>query len=341
MTDSRDAKINGVSGAPAWASNELVTVVTPSFNQAKFLEETIRSVAIQTYRPIQHVVVDGGSADGSVEILRRCSEELANSGYTLDWISESDRGMPDALGKGFAMARGSVVGWLNSDDVYFDRHVIEISVKELRENPEVDVVHGDVALISETSGLWMIWCFPRFDYKRALRNYIIPQPTVFFRRAVVERHQISSLNFVGVDHAYWLEIGRAHKFHHVHRVQGGDRDHAGRISTRLCTPLPEESKRYFEIFGEGYVPTNLDHAHDTFTRILMRFKGVAYALRMFTSRGFAEELAFPLRIDSRWKVLGRQFAMRLTKRPDLGTPPIFKRQRSADVLQPSRQRIQG
>jgi glycosyltransferase involved in cell wall biosynthesis len=318
-----------------------VTVVTPSFNQAKFLEETIRSVALQTYRPIQHVVVDGASKDGSVEILKRCSAEFANSGYTLDWISEPDRGMPDALGKGFAMARGSVVGWLNSDDVYFDRHVVDISVKELRKHPDVDVVHGDVALISETSGLWMIWCFPRFDYKRALRNYIIPQPTVFFRRVVVERHQIGLLNFVGVDHAYWLEIGREHKFRHVHRVHGGDRDHSGRISTRLSTPLPEESKRYFEIYGEGYVPTSFDRAHDTFNRVLMRFKGVAYVLQMFASGRFAEDLAFPLRIDSRWKVFCRQFAMRLTKRPDLGTPPIFKRERTADVLQPSRKRIEG
>lgn len=335
--ESRSARPNGLGGTP----NQLLSVVTPSFNQARFLEETIRSVAAQSYRPIQHVVVDGGSTDGSVEILKRCSEEFGSSDYDLDWISEPDRGMPDALAKGFAMARGTIVGWLNSDDVYFDRHVVEIATKELREHPDVDVVHGDVALISETSGLWMIWCFPRFHYERALRAYIIPQPTVFFRRAVVEQHPIGSLQTVGVDHVYWLELGRAHKFRHVHRVQAADRDHTSRLSNAISAQWPEEIKRYLQIYGEGYVPTVIDRAHDMFTKLLMRFKGAAYLVRMFAGRRLEDELVFPLRIDSRWKVLRRQFSMRLCKRPDLGSPPIFKRQTVADVLGHSRERSRG
>lgn len=341
MTKSRDARTHEHGGTIAGPTSQLVTVVTPSFNQAKFLEETIRSVALQNYRPIQHVVVDGGSTDGSVDILKRCSDELGNSGYALDWISEHDRGMPDALGKGFSMARGAVVGWLNSDDVYFDRHVVEIAVKELRERPDVDVVHGDVALISETSGLWMIWCFPRFDYKRALRSYIIPSPTVFFRRHVVNEHPICSLHVVGVDHAYWLEIGRAHKFQHVHRVQAADRNHASRLSNTKSSQMREESTQYLESYGKGYVPTSFDRARDVFTRLLMRFKGAAYLLWMFAGRQLEDELAFPLRMDSRWKVLRRQFSMRLGNRPDLGSPPVFKRQHVAEVLEPSRERSRG
>ena len=322
------------------ADNPLVTIVTPSFNQAQFLEETIRSVALQSYRPIQHVVVDGGSTDGSVDILKRCAKELGNSGYVLDWISEPDRGMPDALGKGFAMARGAIIGWLNSDDVYFDKHVVKIATEELQEHPDVDVVHGDVALISETSGLWMIWCFPRFDYKRALRGYIVPSPTVFFRRRVVEQHPIGRLNYVGVDHAYYLEIGHAHKFRHVHRVQAADRSHASRLSNTKASEMREEGKQYLDTYGEGYVATSLDRAHDVLTRLLMRFKGAAYLVRMFATRGFADELAFPLRMDSRWKVFRRQFTMRLNHRPDLGSPPTFKRERAPEVLSPSRARSQ-
>jgi glycosyltransferase involved in cell wall biosynthesis len=341
MTESRDAITQENGGASSQPANQLVTVVTPSFNQAKFLEETIRSVALQSYRPIQHIVVDGGSTDGSVDILKRCAEEFRDSGYVLDWISEPDRGMPDALGKGFAMARGAFVGWLNSDDVYFDRRVVDVAIEELKENPEVDVVYGDVALISETSGLWIIWSFPRFDYNRALRNYIIPQPTVFFRRVVVEQNPIDPLQTIGIDQLYWLKIGRTHKFRHVHRVQAADRDHASRLSNAISSRWPEVTKRFLVTYGKGYVPTSLDRVHDMFTRLLMRFKGAAYLLRMFTKREFEDELVFPLRMDSRWKVLRRQFSMRLNNRPDLGSPPPFKRQHTADVLESSRERSQG
>ena len=100
----------------------------------------------------------------------------------------------------------------------------------LREHPEVDVVHGEVALISENSGLQMIWCFPEFNYERALRGYIIPQPTVFFRRLVTDRHRLDPNLRVAIDHVYWLQIGREHKFLKIKRVQAADRDHKARIT---------------------------------------------------------------------------------------------------------------
>ncbi len=323
------------------ATNQLVTIVTPSFNQAKFLEETIRSVFLQNYRPIQHVVVDGGSTDGSVDILKRCKVELADSGYLLDWSSEPDRGFADGLAKGFARAKGEVVGWLNSDDVYFDRHVVETSMKQLRKHSDVDVIHGDVALISEDSGLWMIWCFPRFDYKRALRGYIIPQPTLFLRRCVIERHPIGLLSVVGLDHAYYLEIGRYHKFRHVHRVQAGDRDHAARRTNTMSSEWGNETNSYLKTYGNGYIPTSLDRVHDVVTRLLMRFKGALYLMKMFAQRNFERDLAAPQWIDSRWKVLGRQFTMRLDNRPVLGVPPTSKRKVVSNELQRNYKRTQG
>ena len=91
-------------------SQPLVSVVTPSFNQAAFIEETIQSVLKQDYPHIEHIVVDGGSTDGTVDILQRYPH--------LRWISEPDCGQSDALNKGFAMARGEILGWLNSDDTY-------------------------------------------------------------------------------------------------------------------------------------------------------------------------------------------------------------------------------
>jgi glycosyltransferase involved in cell wall biosynthesis len=320
------------SGGSSQPSSQLVTVVTPSFNQASFLEETIRSVAFQSYRPIQHIVVDGGSTDGSVDILKRCAKEFGNSGYVLEWTSEPDRGFADGLGRGFARARGDFVGWLNSDDVYFDRYVVESSVEEFLAHPRVDVVHGDVALISENSGLWMIWCFPRFNYNRALRGYIIPQPTVFFRRCVVQRHPISSLSVVGLDHAYWLEIGRSHKFRHIHRVQAGDRDHATRRTNTMSSQWAEETDCYLKTYGAGYAPGPLDRVHDMFTRLLMRIKGGMYLIRIFSRPKLEGELVFPLWIDSGWKLFSRQIAMRLTRRPELGPGPLCRGRHADDVV---------
>ena len=301
-------------------SGQLVSVVTPSFNQAQFLEETLRSVYLQNYRPIEHIVLDGGSKDGSVEILKRCEREFQGPGYSLTWVSEPDKGFADAVGKGFARARGEIIGWLNSDDVYFDRFVVETGVKALREHSGVDVVFGDVALISETGGLWMIWCFPSFQYKRALRGYIVPQPTLFFRRQVAERHPISGLDAVGLDHAWYLEIGREHKFRHVGRVQAGDRDHGSRRTHTL--PWEVQEAKLAATYGAGYVPASLDRLNDTITRLVMRLKGLARWAWLFSGTRVAESLAFSPWVDSPWRVFERQCTMRLGNRPDLGSRPV-------------------
>lgn len=137
----------------------LVSVVTPSFNQARFIEDTLASVFKQAYRPIEHIVVDGASDDGTVDILRHWADGHQSEGYRLRWISEPDKGHGDALNKGFARVTGDFVGWLNSDDVYFDRKAVQSAVTALQKNSEVDVVFGEVALISEDSGLQMVWCF--------------------------------------------------------------------------------------------------------------------------------------------------------------------------------------
>src|ERR1700756_3819113 len=106
-----------LSRSSEMSSNNIlkISIVTPSFNQASFLKEALESVARQNYPAVEHIVVDGGSTDGSVELLKAYSGR--NGWAHLRWISEPDEGQSDALNKGFKMASGEIIGWLNSDDL--------------------------------------------------------------------------------------------------------------------------------------------------------------------------------------------------------------------------------
>jgi glycosyltransferase involved in cell wall biosynthesis len=301
------------------ASRPLVSIVTPSFNQAKFLEETLRSVELQDYRPIHQIVVDGGSSDGTSDLLTKWATRDNGPGYTFDWVSERDRGHADGLNKGFSRAQGEVVGWLNSDDVYFDRHVVSTSVSALDTHPDVDVVFGEVALISEDSGLQMIRCFPRFDYQRILRAYTISQPTVFFRRCVTDKHRLDPTLRVAIDHIYWLQIGREHKFLKINRVQAGDRDHGARI-TRVSNKLMIETAKQLSVaYGAGKKMRFFPVLQDWIWKILMRLQGIMHALSLLKRyRCEHDELAFPLWLDSAPRLLKRQLTMRVWHRAPMG-----------------------
>jgi glycosyltransferase involved in cell wall biosynthesis len=126
-------------------SQALVSIVTPSYNQAAFLEEAIRSVLEQDYEPIEYIVVDGGSTDGSVDIIRRYEDRLAW------WGSEPDGGQPQGLNKGFATSKGELMGFLNSDDTLLPGAVSRL-VGELEGDPQALVAYGDALYVDERLG---------------------------------------------------------------------------------------------------------------------------------------------------------------------------------------------
>jgi glycosyltransferase involved in cell wall biosynthesis len=122
----------------------LVSIVTPSFQQGRFLEETIQSVLDQDYEPIEYIVVDGGSTDRSVDVIRRHEQDL------VWWTSEPDAGQPQALNKGFSRARGELMSFLNSDDTLLPQAVSTL-VARLEEHPEALVAYGDAIYTDEQS----------------------------------------------------------------------------------------------------------------------------------------------------------------------------------------------
>jgi len=158
-----------------------VTIVTPSYNQGQFIEETIRSVLLQGYPNLEYIIMDGGSSDGSVDIIRKYDPWLAY------WVSEPDRGQSHAVNKGWERATGEIWAWLNSDDLYLPG-AIGRAVEALWNNPGNALVHSDVICIDETSLCMKPYRSGPIDAKELLmgnNGRHILQPTVFIRRVAL------------------------------------------------------------------------------------------------------------------------------------------------------------
>lgn len=177
----------------------LVSIVTPSFNQAEFIEETIRSVKNQDYPNIEHIIVDGCSTDGTVDILKKYPH--------LIWISEPDKGQSDAINKGFRMAKGEILGWINSDDTYFP-DTLKTVCEYFILHQDVDMVYGDFNEIDKEGKLIREITPGPFNLViLILIGNCIPQPTVFLRRRVLEK--VGDLNIQlrhAMDYEYWIRV---------------------------------------------------------------------------------------------------------------------------------------
>ena len=195
----------------------LVSIVTPSLNQARFIEDAIRSVREQDYPRIQHIVVDGGSTDGTVDILGRHPH--------VRWVSEPDRGQADAINKGFRMATGTIFGWLNADDYYLPG-AVSAAVEKLR-SEECVLVHGGWRQVDEAGRTIKDVAPVPFDLRAQLeaRN-AVAQPGAFFARWAFEAVGGVDVEYdYAMDHALWLKLGERFPVCHVDRVLAAYRYH--------------------------------------------------------------------------------------------------------------------
>lgn len=182
----------------------LVSIITPSYNQGEFLEQTIQSVLNQSYPKIEYLVIDGGSQDQSLEIIRRFSDRLDY------WESNPDRGQAEAINKGLLRAKGHILGWLNSDDILLPSSV-SLVVNTLIDHPEIDVVYGRLNRIDEGGKLVPTPVLPKdrvtFEAAHAIGECVVNQPGCFWRRRMTERvgYLDESLRYV-MDYEYWLRM---------------------------------------------------------------------------------------------------------------------------------------
>lgn len=200
----------------------LVSIVTPSYNQGEYLEETIRSVLEQDYINLEYIIVDGGSTDNSLAIIRKYADRLAW------WVSEPDRGQTEAINKGFARARGEIFAWLNSDDTYLPGAVSE-AVSYLEAHPNTGMVYGDANLIDERGSL--IGKFParQTDYRRLRRGYVhIPQQAAFFRaRLWREVGPLDPTFYFAMDYDLWVRIAKVAPIDYSRQLWANFRLHGG------------------------------------------------------------------------------------------------------------------
>lgn len=212
----------------------IVSVVTPSYNQARFIEETIRSVLAQDYPNIEYIIVDGSSSDGSAAIIQKYADRLAW------WVSEKDQGHADALNKGFIHASGEILAWLNSDDTYYPGAVSE-AVAFLQANPEVGMVYADADLTDEEGHIIGRFASRQTDYKRLLRGSVhIPQATTFFRASLWQ--QIGPLDlslYFAFDYNLWVQLAKVSRLQYLPRRWATFRLHREGKSVRFddrCYP---------------------------------------------------------------------------------------------------------
>ena len=178
----------------------LVSIVTPSFNQAQFLEQTMLSVLNQDYPNIEYLVADGGSTDGSVEIIKRYSNRLTW------WVSEKDRGQADGINKGLARAKGKYIAWLNSDDYYLPGAVRQ-AVVLLEQQPDLAFVHGDLQVVDENGKVINLLSYGDWGLPGLMTFKIIGQPAVFMRHSALERAGLLDLSYhFLLDHQVWLRL---------------------------------------------------------------------------------------------------------------------------------------
>lgn len=233
-----------------------VSVITPSYNQGRFIERTLRSVSSQVGVELEHIVVDGGSSDQTVEILKAFKPAVR-------WESERDKGQTDAVNKGLRATTGEIIGWLNSDDIYYPGAITKV-VAFFDANPDVDVVYGMADHIDLEDNAFESYPTEPWDFQRLKETCFICQPALFFRRRLVEQYGYldDALNYC-MDYEYWLRLGKAGvRFAYLKEKLAGSRLYADNKTLGARVKVHREINDMFK-FKFGTVPDRwlFNYAH--------------------------------------------------------------------------------
>ncbi len=214
-----------------------LSIITPSFNQAAFIEKTIQSVLSQEYPSIEYIIIDGGSTDGSLEIIQKYANQITY------WISEKDDGQADAFNKGLSKVTGKYLGWLNSDDIYLPGAATQ-AVNLLDSHPNAAFVFGDVQAIDADGKITNIMHYADWNLTDLMAFNIIGQPGVFMKTESVRNVAglDKSYHFL-LDHHLWLRLALNSEMIYSHSVWSAARFHTGAKNVALAASFGNEAFR--------------------------------------------------------------------------------------------------
>lgn len=221
----------------------LVSIITPSYNCAKYIEETILNIFNQDYPNIEHIVIDGGSQDDTLKILNRHSDKLT-------WISEPDKGMYDAINKGFKIAKGDIFTYINADDLYYSKNTVSAVVDELLENKAIDFTYGNCMFVNDIGRSLYTHKAPHFNRKLALGlpKNIFQQPTCFWRKRVYIGFD-SGMNYCA-DAKFFRHLCKNHKGRRINQTIAKFRVRVDSISFLNREKLRKEDESVYGVRAE-------------------------------------------------------------------------------------------
>ena len=217
-----------------------VSIVVPSFNQARYLETALRSVLDQDYPNLEVLVIDAGSTDGSLAILQRYASRLAY------WVSEPDAGQADGINKGLRRATGEIVAWLNSDDVYLPG-AIRQAVEALGAEAGAGLVYADGIMVDSEQVLLDRHRYRPLELVDLLSFEVLLQPTVFMRRSLLEQVGYLDASYqLILDHELWVRFAAHARLHHVRSYWALERTHAEAKTIARAGDFVAEARRLLE-----------------------------------------------------------------------------------------------
>lgn len=279
------------------ANEPLVSVLTPSYNQARWLGDTLQSVARQTYPRIEHIVMDGGSTDGTVALLTEADPPVV-------WKSEADTGQSDALNKALAASTGEIIGWINSDDAFYSVDAVEAVVQCFTRHPDVDVVYGHAALVNADGRiLQMLWAPPFRPGLLRLYNFIV-QPAAFIRRSALGATLVDETFHYAMDYELWLRLASARRIAKINHIIAVDRNYPERKSVARTDLAEIDYTRLKRTYGTpNFSPPAAVRAQQRALKIAIRLMGLSLAPRP------AAPLAFDGSHDGVARLAARQVAV--------------------------------
>ncbi len=192
-----------------------ISIVVLSYNQGQFIEETLKSIFNQSYKNYQVIVIDGRSQDKTIKILKKYQKKYPEK---LTWISEKDKGQTEAINKGLKLAKGDILTYLNSDDLY-EKNTLAEAVDFFKKNPQAKIIYGQGKFINEKGRYLGNYKTQHPDFNSLFKECVISQPTVFFKKEAYKKIGEFDENFnYAMDYDYWIRVAKKYQFYYAEKV---------------------------------------------------------------------------------------------------------------------------